>query len=117
MNKAETIWAGLLGICGVAAAALSAHAGSDPRIMGAVALICLAHAPALLAIGVSGRRDMLLRIAGLLLFVGAAMFSADLALREFGHGRLFPMAAPTGGITMMAGWLIAGLSALFSRRA
>ncbi|MAY63213.1 MAG: hypothetical protein CML29_13475 [Rhizobiales bacterium] len=117
MNRIETFAAGLLGISGVAAAALSAHAGSDPRMMGAVALICLAHAPALLAIGVSGRREVLLRFAALLLFFGAALFGSDLALREYGHGRLFPMAAPTGGVTMMAGWLLAGLSALFARRA
>tara|TARA_B100001146_G_scaffold103414_1_gene91543 strand:- start:271 stop:624 length:354 start_codon:yes stop_codon:yes gene_type:complete len=117
MNRAETFTAGLLGISGVAAAALSAHAGSDPRVMGAVALICLTHAPALLAIGLFGKSQSFLRLAGLLLFIGAALFGSDLALREFGHARLFPMAAPAGGVTMMAGWLVAGLTGLFSRKA
>ena len=102
MNRIETFAAGVLGITGVAAAALSAHAGSDPRLMGAVALICLAHAPALLAIGVSGQRDIPLRMAALFMFAGAALFGLDLALREFTQGRLFPMAAPTGGVAMMS---------------
>ncbi|MFZ2100485.1 MAG: DUF423 domain-containing protein, partial [Oricola sp.] len=49
-DRAALLGAGLLGIGGVAAAAGSAHVGSDPRLLGAVALICLAHAPALLAL-------------------------------------------------------------------
>ena len=116
MSRIEPIGAGILGIAGVGAAAVSAHAGSDPRLMSAAALVCLTHAPALLALGLSGRRDILLRLAGLLLFVGAAMFASDMALREFGYGRLFAMAAPAGGIAMMAGWLCVAVSAFTARR-
>ncbi|QKV18852.1 DUF423 domain-containing protein [Oricola thermophila] len=108
--------AGVLGFAGVAAAAASAHAGSDPRLMSAAALVCLTHAPALLAIGLLGRGAVLLRLAAVLLFVGAALFASDMALREFGQGRLFAMAAPTGGIAMMAGWLAVAGAAFRLRR-
>ena len=108
--------AGILGFAGVAAAAASAHAAGDPQMMSAVALVCLTHAPALLALGLSGRHDFLLRLAALLLFVGAALFSIDIALRVFGHGPLFAMAAPTGGVTMLAGWLAVAISAFTPRR-
>lgn len=114
-DRAAVFGAGILGIGGVAAAAASAHAASDPRLLGAVALVCLAHAPALLALGLSGRRDVMLRLAALLLFAGAAVFSADIALRAFGHGRLFAMAAPSGGIAMMAGWLAVAVAAFTTR--
>lgn len=107
--------AGILGFAGVGAAAMSAHAGSDPRLMSAAALVCLTHAPALLALGLSGRGGILLRAAGLLLFVGATLFAGDMALREFGHGRLFAMAAPAGGMTMMAGWIVVALGAFLTR--
>ena len=37
------------------------------------------------------------------------VFSGDVALRTFAGHRLFPMAAPTGGIVLIAAWL--GLAA------
>ena len=36
---------------------------------------------------------------------GAALFSAELAMRAFTGDRLFPYAAPIGGSTMMLSWL------------
>ena len=108
--------AGILGFAGVGAAAMSAHAGDDPRLASAVALVCLTHAPALLILGLYARGGLALRIAALLLFTGAALFSTDLALRMFGHGRLFSMAAPAGGMTMMAGWIAVALGALSINR-
>lgn len=115
-NALALLGAGILGFCGVGAAAMSAHAGDDPRLASAVALVCLAHAPALLAIGLSARRDIVLRLAALLLFLGAALFSGDIALRLFGHGRLFAMAAPAGGMTMMAGWIAVAIATFTARR-
>lgn len=114
-NRLVILGAGILGFAGVASAAMSAHAGDDPRMASAIALVCLTHAPALLALGLVSR-DLFLRIAALLLFTGAALFSGDLALRMFGHGRLFAMAAPAGGMTMMAGWLAVAIGALTARR-
>ncbi|MEZ5872051.1 MAG: DUF423 domain-containing protein [Nitratireductor sp.] len=110
----ERVAAGILGSCGVAAAAASAH-GGDQRLMSAVALVCLAHAPALLAISTL-RDERTVRIAALLLFAGAAIFSADLALRALHDARLFPMAAPTGGVILILGWLILMVSGFFRGR-
>lgn len=115
-GRGMLIGAGLLGVSGVAAAAASAHAASDPRLLGAVALVCLAHAPAIMTLGLSEHRGTLLRVAALLLFAGASLFSADMASRAYEYGRLFPMAAPAGGLIMMAGWLTVAASALASRR-
>ena len=115
-NRLTVLGAGVLGFAGVAAAALSAHAGEDPRLASAVAMVCLTHAPALLALGLFARGNIVLRIAAFLLFAGAALFSTDFALRMFGHGHLFPMAAPTGGTTMMIGWIAVALGALTMKR-
>jgi uncharacterized membrane protein YgdD (TMEM256/DUF423 family) len=116
-GRAAVFGAGLLGFGGVAAAAASAHAASDPQLLGAVALVCLGHAPVLLAIGLSRQGNLVLRLAALLLFAGAALFSADIGLRVFGHDRLFPMAAPTGGTILLLGWLAVAVSALTTRGA
>ena len=115
-DRLTILAAGILGFAGVGAAAMSAHAGDDTRLAGAVALVCLTHAPALLALGLHMRGGIVLRIAALLLFAGAALFSADLALRVFGHGRLFAMAAPAGGMTMMAGWIAVAIGGFTLRR-
>jgi uncharacterized membrane protein YgdD (TMEM256/DUF423 family) len=48
-------------------------------------------------------------LAALILLVGASLFSGDIAARTFWGSRLFPMAAPIGGSTLIIGWL--GLSA------
>lgn len=115
-DRPALLAAGILGFSGVAAAAASAHAASDPRLLGAAALVCLTHAPALLALALWGRRHFLLRLAALLLFAGAALFSADIALRAFDHGRLFAMAAPAGGTLMLTGWLAVVAAALVPNR-
>jgi uncharacterized membrane protein YgdD (TMEM256/DUF423 family) len=41
--------------------------------------------------------------------LGAVLFSSDIALRAFAGSRLFAMAAPTGGIILIAAWI--GLAA------
>jgi uncharacterized membrane protein YgdD (TMEM256/DUF423 family) len=50
------------------------------------------------------------------LLLGVALFAGDLALRAYTAHRLFPMAAPTGGIVMMAGWVLLGLAAFVAIR-
>jgi uncharacterized membrane protein YgdD (TMEM256/DUF423 family) len=37
--------------------------------------------------------------------LGAALFSGDIALRAFAGHRLFPFAAPSGGMILIAAWL------------
>jgi uncharacterized membrane protein YgdD (TMEM256/DUF423 family) len=114
-------FAGLMGAGGVAAAAASAHMPGAARLS-SVALVLLAHAAAILALTLTSREAGLaarLRLASaLVLAMGAALFSADVALLTLRGARLFPMAAPTGGIAMIVGWLIASGAGLaeFARR-
>ena len=41
------------------------------------------------------------------LCIGGALFAGDVAARAFIGARLFPMAAPTGGMILIASWLVA----------
>lgn len=94
--------AGVAGAIGVMSAAAASHSEVS-RNLSAISTICLAHGPALLALGLAGR-GRLLSISAALLGVGTVIFSADLGVREWlGHG-LFPGAAPMGGVFMIAGW-------------
>ena len=105
--------AGLIGALGVMAAAGASHAG-ESRNLGSIAMICLAHGPALLALALAGR-GRLLGLAGALLAVGTLLFAADLGVREWlGHG-LTPGAAPFGGVAMIGGWLAVLVAALAFR--
>ncbi|OHV81321.1 DUF423 domain-containing protein [Ensifer sp. LCM 4579] len=107
--------AGLMGLFGVAAAAAASH-GADPRLLGGASAMCLAHAPALVALHAGWAHFRTAAIAALLLAAGTALFAGDLTLRHFaGHG-LFPMSAPLGGLTMMAGWLAVAFGAFLPRR-
>ena len=47
-----------------------------------------------------------------LLALGACLFAGDLASRTWMGAPLFPMAAPTGGLTMILGWLALSGAAL-----
>lgn len=105
--KAALIAAGFIGAAGVAAAAAASHAGQS-RNLTAIAAICLAHGPALAAIGLSRVRTIPLGLAAALLILGTVVFTSDLGTREWtGHG-LFPGAAPLGGVGMIGGWLCLG---------
>ncbi|MFN4209838.1 MAG: DUF423 domain-containing protein [Devosia sp.] len=105
--------AGLVGAVGVAAAAAASHDGNS-RNLAAIAAICLAHGPALLALALAGR-GRVLSLAALLLAAGTVVFAGDLGMREWlGHG-LFPGAAPLGGAGMIGGWLAIVAGALFRR--
>lgn len=105
---------GLIGAVGVASAAAASHSG-ESRNLGAIAAICLAHGPALLALGLAGH-GKLLHLAAALLSVGTLIFAGDLAMREWlGHG-VFPWAAPIGGLGMIGGWFAIIVAALVWRR-
>ncbi len=108
--------AGLMGVFGVAAAAAASH-GADPRLLGGASAMCLAHAPALIALVAAWDRLRLATVSALLLSLGTALFAADLTLRHFaGHG-LFPMSAPTGGTLMMLGWLTLAFGTFLPQKA
>jgi uncharacterized membrane protein YgdD (TMEM256/DUF423 family) len=102
------VLAGLLGAAGVGAAALAAHGGySDSlRIASEFALI---HGALAMALLIRNPTRMTAAAAGLVL-LGALLFCGDLGMRALATRSLFPMAAPSGGLLMIAGWLAAGLA-------
>jgi len=106
--------AGLMGFAGVATAAAASH-GSDPRLMAGASAMCLAHAPALVALYAAWPTMRTAPVAALLLTLGTALFAGDLVFRHWsGHG-FFPMSAPTGGVTTMIGWLAVAAGAFLRR--
>lgn len=100
---------GLAGAAGVALSAVAAHAGGGN--VGTAASFLLAHAPALLAIGLIGG-NRVLKGGGAVLLLGLVLFCGDLLARHYAGSRLFPMAAPAGGTLLIAGWLVVAASAL-----
>lgn len=115
LRSTTLLVAGLMGLTGVVTAAAASH-GSDPRLMAGASAMCLAHAPALIALHAAWPTMRTAPLAAVLLALGTAVFAGDLVLRHSaGHG-LFPMSAPTGGVIMMAGWLAVALGAFFPRR-
>jgi uncharacterized membrane protein YgdD (TMEM256/DUF423 family) len=112
--------AGLLGAFGIGGAALAAH-GGDNRLIAVAAAIALVHAPALVALAAVPEEHLRLRLpAVILIVVGTLLFSGDLAARALVGDRLFVNAAPTGGMLLIAAWLLvsigAGLAMLRRRR-
>ncbi len=103
--------AGLFGAAGVGAAAAAAHIAGDTSLRTAADFL-LFHAAALLGLVAFARaaphRGLL--VAGSLIAAGTALFSGDLAIRVLAGLRLAPMAAPTGGVLLIAGWLVAAFA-------
>jgi len=97
------VGAGIVGAVGVMAAARASH-GGESRNLGAIAMICLAHGPALLGLALAGRGRLLLA-SGIVLAAGTALFAADLGIREWLGHALLPGAAPLAGGTMVLGWI------------
>ncbi len=101
------IYAGLAGAAGVALAAAGAH-GNALSDLSPPAQFLMLHAVAAVAIAAVATRAAHpagFLIAALVLLVGVSLFSGDIAMRSLSGNRLFPMAAPTGGTTMIIGWL------------
>ncbi|MCJ8509798.1 DUF423 domain-containing protein [Rhizobium lemnae] len=103
---------GFLGASGVMLAAAASH-GEDARLLGSASTMCLAHAPVLLGLWIAGARLKTAQLSALVLAIGTILFAGDLLSRHFGHGALFPMAAPTGGLGMIAGWLLIAIGAFY----
>jgi uncharacterized membrane protein YgdD (TMEM256/DUF423 family) len=119
---AIVIYAGLAGAAGVALAAMGAH-GEGYVALTPPAYFLLMHAAGALAIAALATRAAhpgAFLLAAIILLVGASLFSGDIAVRTLLGHRLFPMAAPLGGSTMILGWLVlaaAGLWELLGSRA
>lgn len=103
MNRALVVLAGLSGAAGVALSAIAAHAGGSN--LDTAARFLLVHAAALLAIGLARPAGRALTLAACGLALGTALFCGDLVARDLLGTRLFPMAAPAGGVLLIAGWL------------
>ena len=100
------------GLCGAAGVALSAAAAhSSGGNLAPAASFLLMHAPVFLAVGLFAPTTAALRFGASALLLGLLVFSGDLLMRDFAGTRLFPMAAPAGGLLMIAGWLLVAASA------
>ncbi|MFF8802210.1 MULTISPECIES: DUF423 domain-containing protein [unclassified Methylobacterium] len=111
--------AAVAGGLGVAASAAAAHTSGGETLRTAAQFL-LFHAPAILALtGLAAAgltRGALTRLAAAALLIGLVLFSGDLALRALTGTPLFPMAAPSGGVVLMAGWLLAAIAVLIPTR-
>ncbi len=116
LGRAFIICAGLMGGSGVALAAAAAHQADAARLAPAAQML-LFHAAALLGAAALLQRGSIHAaiggVAGFGLIGGAVLFAADLTLRQFAGQGLFPMAAPTGGMTLIASWLVLALAAIW----
>jgi uncharacterized membrane protein YgdD (TMEM256/DUF423 family) len=106
--------AGAIGAGGMVAAAADSHGGGGSHL-GPVAMVCLAHGPALLALGLSSVRGRWLTAAAALLALGTLVFAGDLLARQYLGHRAFPFAAPIGGVGMIGGWIAVIVGGLVSR--
>jgi uncharacterized membrane protein YgdD (TMEM256/DUF423 family) len=115
------IYAGLAGAAGVGLAAAGAH-GNDMAALTPPAYFLIMHATAaaaIIAVATRAEHPGAFLLAALVLLAGATLFSGDIAARTLWGVRLFPMAAPIGGSTMIIGWLllsVAGIWEVFSQR-
>jgi uncharacterized membrane protein YgdD (TMEM256/DUF423 family) len=108
--------AGLLGASGVAASAAGAHATASENLSVA-GLVLMSHAAALLALAVPrAGSDPVRRIAAFAMIIGVSLFAGDLVLAALRGRHLFPMAAPTGGLLIIASWVVAALAHIGGRR-
>lgn len=112
---AIAIYAGLAGAAGVALAAAGAH-GEGYAALTPPAYFLLMHAAAVLAVAALAVRAAHpggFLAAALVLLVGVTLFSGDVTARTLWGHRLFPMAAPIGGSTIILGWLILSAAGLW----
>jgi len=107
--------AGLMGAAGVVLLAAAAHAAPGAGLDSAGQML-LFHAVAAVAVAAALSQGLVFRplaiAAAIGLVAGAALFSGDIAMRAFAGHRLFPMAAPTGGVVLIASWLALGVAAV-----
>ena len=112
-------FAGLMGAAGIVLAAAGAH-GKPGVGLDSAGYLLLIHAVAVLAAATLVRAGMAYRplaLASLWGFVaGSALFAADVAARSYAGGKLFPIAAPAGGMIMIASWFVLAVAALAGSR-
>ncbi len=111
--------AAIFGCLGVVFAAAGAHSRPGSGLDSAGQMLLL-HAPAVIAACLGIAQGLVNRPTGLVaacaLLLGVALFAGDLALRAYTGHRLFPMAAPTGGMIMIGGWALLAVAAFLALR-
>jgi uncharacterized membrane protein YgdD (TMEM256/DUF423 family) len=109
------ILACLMGAGGVGLAAAAAHAAPASGLEGA-AYLMLFHAVAVLGVASLTNQKLVWQPLGLIAMAGfvagSVLFAGDISMRAFAGHRLFPMAAPTGGMLLILGWLVLAAAAL-----
>jgi uncharacterized membrane protein YgdD (TMEM256/DUF423 family) len=114
------VLAGVMGADGVILAAASAHQPDATRLASASSML-LFHAIAVLAVVALTERGVIharIGIAAAFGFViAAALFAADLTLRQYAGHSLFPLAAPTGGTLLIVSWVALAVAAAWPRNA
>lgn len=116
-QKVLLVLAALMGAAGVALSAAAAHSDSN---LNAAATMLLFHAPVVIVTVVAARAGVLRLAIGLgaaiIIILGAVLFSSDISTRAFASRPLFPMAAPMGGMFLIAGWLVLAVAAIAGRK-
>jgi uncharacterized membrane protein YgdD (TMEM256/DUF423 family) len=107
--------AGLMGAGGIALAAAGAHMAPGAGLDSA-AYMLLFHAVAVVGGVALIQQGALWRPLALLVLaawvLGAVLFSGDIAMRAFTAHRLFPFAAPSGGMILIGAWLALTVAAI-----
>ena len=115
----------VLGLLGVAAGALGAHAlretvsGRDLEIWQTGAHYQQLHAAVLVAVGLAARstgRSRALAAASTLLTLGVLVFAGTLYAMVLGGPRILGAVTPLGGLCLMGGWAALAVHALTWRR-
>ncbi len=102
----------VFGAGGVALAAVGAHITGGGSVTTAANFL-LFHAGALVALSAAAavtRRPLWICLAASLVALGVGLFAGDLALRGLAGLSPLRLAAPTGGMVMIAGWLVAAFA-------
>jgi uncharacterized membrane protein YgdD (TMEM256/DUF423 family) len=107
--------AGLMGASGIVLAAAAAHAAPGAGLDSA-AYMLLFHATAVLGGTVLLQQHLPRPVPVIVLaawVLGSMLFCGDVALRAFAGHRLFPMAAPSGGVILIIAWLTLAAAAIW----
>jgi uncharacterized membrane protein YgdD (TMEM256/DUF423 family) len=111
--------AGVIGAAGVVLTAAGAH-GKPGVGLDSAGFLLLIHAAAVLGGVALARQGLVIRPLGIVTLcgfvLGAGLFAADVSARAYVGSRLFPFAAPAGGLILIASWLVLVAAALASSR-
>jgi uncharacterized membrane protein YgdD (TMEM256/DUF423 family) len=115
----DRIWIGLAAVAGLLAVALAAMAAHVPGLASQAVRDAVQmqgwHALALFGVGLWARRGgALAHLAGAAFALGMLLFCGSILLLAV-RGLHLPSVAPAGGMLLMAGWVLLGLSAIRGR--